>query len=48
VHQAIAANVDKLNSLSSSSATELGKAAGMYRQTDRSAAERIDNTYKGH
>jgi hypothetical protein len=45
VHAAITANLDKLNTLSTTSAGELGRAAGMYRNTDRAAAERLDNTY---
>jgi hypothetical protein len=42
---AINADLDKLNTLSAGSAGELGKSAAMYRHTDTTTAEKLDNTY---
>ncbi|MBF6333883.1 type VII secretion target [Nocardia transvalensis] len=40
-------NYNHLRTLAESSATELGKAAQMYRTTDRASAARLDATYPG-
>lgn len=42
---AVNANLDRLNTLSTASATELTRAATMYRTMDRANAERLDRTY---
>ncbi|MEU8894400.1 type VII secretion target [Nocardia sp. NPDC048505] len=45
VRQNLEANYAKLRTLSENAATELGKAATMYRTTDLDTAKKMDTTY---
>ncbi len=47
IKQNLEANYQHLQTLSDGSATELGKAAQLYRTTDHESAQRLDETYPG-
>ncbi|MEU6561253.1 type VII secretion target [Nocardia nova] len=47
IQQNLEANYKHLQTLSDSAATELGKAAQLYRTTDHESASRLDETYPG-